>query len=211
MYRDQEINALNNVNEALKGLNRNQVKRIIDWVTDRYGLVMTTEVLPLQREVSGLAQTELKTVAQPIAEPITPVTPLVKKRSGRKPKGTLPGIAAESEPVPPAGITGFMKYETIEDLFSSVKAKTFSAKILLAGAYLQETRQLKEFKTFDIIAILKKTGGKTRNISSAINGLLRKKPPVLIQTGKLGLSRRAGRSFRLTEEGLRSAKKYIAG
>ena len=206
MYRDPEINALSNVNEALEGLNRDQVKRILGWVTDRFDLVITTEFLPLQHEGGGLPQPELKEAVQPVGEPVALV---VKKRRGRQPKTDQPGIAETQRPMTPGDAAGFSKYETIEDLFSSVKAKTFSAKILLAGAYLQVARELKEFKTFDIIAMLKKTGGKTRNISSAINGLLRKKPPVLIQTGKLGRSRRAGRSFRLTEEGLRIAQKYI--
>jgi hypothetical protein len=209
MHQDQEILALSQVNEALKVLNKNQVKRIVDWVSDRFGLVQTTETVALQTDASGLPTTESKPAFQPVEEP---VALRVKKRQGRQPKIVEPGIATAAEPVTPNGSTGvseFMKFETIEDLFSAVKAKTFSAKILLAGAYLHEARQLKEFKTFDIIAMLKKSGGKTRNISSAINGLLRKKPPVLIQTGKLGRSRRAGRSFRLTEAGMRSALKYI--
>lgn len=38
MYPDNEINALNNVYEALKGLNNAQIKRILEWITSKFDL-----------------------------------------------------------------------------------------------------------------------------------------------------------------------------
>jgi hypothetical protein len=188
MYHDQEINALSNVYETLKGLNNDQIKRIIDWVTSKFSL-------DKPEAISSPEQ-----AAEPFVEPVI-------KRRGRKPGKAKPGVE-EPQPVS-SGITGFMKYDSLEEIFSAATAKRLGAKILLAAAYLQEKENFKELSSYDVSSRLKKIGEEIKNASVAINGLMGKKPPLLIQTGTLGDGLKSRRKFRVTEEGLKVARKYI--
>ena len=206
MIDDPEINALANVYETLKGLNNAQIKRIMDWVTSKFDLDKQPGLKASEREVGPSLEPAPLPVPGEAAEPT--VTP-VKKRRGRKP-GQKKLLVEEIQPRPFAeGRTGFMKHDTFEDLFFSSNAKTITAKILLAAAYLQEKKKIKEFGSSDINTLLKKIRLRVPNISASINNLMQKKPPLLIQTGKLGDSKQARRTYSVTEEGLRIARNYI--
>ena len=198
MYPDHEIDALSNVYEALKGLNHAQVKRIVDWVASKFGL----------DKKPGLEAAEREAALSPQPSPPPAVEP-VKKRRGRPPAKEKP-VDEEKQPrQETGGIKGFMKYDTFQDLFFSSNAKTITSKILLASAYLQEKKNIKEFVSSDINSLMKKIGQDVSNISASINVLLDKQPPLLIQTGKLGASKQARRTYAVTEEGLRIARNYI--
>jgi hypothetical protein len=200
MYHDQEINALSSVYEALKGLNNDQIKRIIDWVTSKFSLDEPEAFKAVKREVALSPQPSPGEAAEPFVEP-------VKKRRGRKPGKEKPGVE-ETKPVA-AGIKGFMKYDSLKEIFSASTAKRIGAKILLVAAYLQEKENFRELSSYDVSSRLKKIGEEIKNSSVAINGLMSKKPPLLLQTGTQGTSLKSRRKFRVTEEGLRIARKYI--
>jgi hypothetical protein len=200
MYHDQEINALSNVFETLKGLNNDQIKRIIDWVNSKFNLDKPEAFIAVTREAAVSPRPSREEAAEPFVEP-------VKKRRGRKPKTAVPGIEA-SQPVA-SGIKGFMKYDSLKEIFSASTAKRIGAKILLAAAYLQEKENFKELSSYDVSSRLKKIGEDIKNASVAINGLMSKKPPLLIQTGTLGFGLKSRRKFRVTEAGLKVARKYI--
>lgn len=202
MINDPEINALANVYDTLKGLNNAQIKRIMDWVTSKFDLDKQPGLKASEREVGPSPPPAPVEAAVPAVEP-------VKKRRGMKP-GQKKLMVEEIQPQPFAeGRTGFMKHDTFEDLFFSSNAKTITAKILLAAAYLQEKKKIKEFGSSDINSLLKKIRLRVPNISASINNLMLKKPPLLIQTGKLGDSKQARRTYSVTEEGLRIARNYI--
>ena len=200
MYHDQEINALSNVYETLKGLNNPQIKRIIDWVTSKFNLDKPEAFRVVTREAADSPQPAPQEPAESFVEP-------ERKRRGRKPGKAMPGIEA-SQPVA-SGIKGFMKYDSLEEIFSASTAKRIGAKILLTAAYLQEKENFKELSSYDVSSRLKKIGEEIKNASVAINGLMGKKPPLLIQTGTLGVGLKSRRKFRVTEEGLKVAKTYI--
>lgn len=200
MYPEDEINALSNVYEALKELNSAQVKRIIDWVTSKFNL----DLEAVEKEVWPSPEPGPASVESAAA-----VVKPVKKRAGHPP-ATEKLIAEEEQPQTPApGMPAFMKYDTFEDLFFASNAKTITAKILLAAAYLQENKNIKEFGSSDLNAMMKKIGQVVQNISASINVLLMKKPPLLIQAGKSGAKKHARRAYTVTEEGLRIARNYI--
>jgi hypothetical protein len=200
MYPDDEINALSTVYEALRGLNNAQVKRIIDWVTSKFNL----EIETTEREVGAFPEPGPGLVES--AEAV--VTP-VKMKPGRPPaKEKLTAEVEQPQTIPP-GMPVFLKYDTFEDLFFASNAKTITAKILLAAAYLQEKKKIKEFGSSDLNAMMKKIGQVVQNISASINVLLMKKPPLLIQAGKPGAKKHARRAYTVTEEGLRIARNYI--
>lgn len=201
MSIDPEINALHNVYEALKGLNTPQIKRIIDWVTSKFHL----------NEEGREVQPEVIEAAEPVmVEPVEPPVEPVKKRRGRKPRKVKSTVEKPTGKLAVAtGIKHFMKYDTFEDLLFSSTVRTITAKILLAAAYLQEKKNYKELSSYDISSSLKKIGEEVNNPSAAINSLMTKKPPLMLQTGKQGDSSRSRRKFRVTEEGLRIARNYI--
>jgi hypothetical protein len=200
MYHDEEINALSNVYESLKGLNNRQVKRIIDWVTSKFNLDKPEAIRAVTPEAAVSPQPVPQEPAEAFVEP-------VRKRRGRKPGKAMPGVEV-SQPVV-SGIKGFMKYDALEEIFSASTVKRIGQKILLTAAYLQEKENFKELSSYDVSSRLKKIGKDIKNASVAINGLMSKKPPLLIQTGTLGVGLKSRRIFRVTEEGLKVAKTYI--
>jgi len=200
MYPDQEINALNSVYETLKRLDNDQIKRIVDWVTSKFSLEEPEALKAVKRGADLSSQPSLEEAAEPVLAPL-------KKRPGRKPRKAMTGLEM-SQPVA-SGIKGFMKYDSLEEVFAETTAKRIGAKILLVAAYLQEKENLKELSSYDVSSRLKKIGKEIKNASVAINGLMGKKPPLLIQTGTLGTSAKSRRIFRVSEEGLRVARKYL--
>lgn len=198
MSQDQEIIALSMVYDTLKELNNSQIERIIEWITSKFGLL--DEKSPV--EVSAVSESGV--APTPVADAELAREPLEEIR-GRPPRA--PRTAPHQAEL--AGITGFLKYDSVEDLFFSSNARTVASKILLVAAYLQEKHNLKELSSFDINTRLKKVGHGVQNITTSINTLMNKKPPLMIQTGKSGDTKQAKRKFRVTEEGLRIARNYI--
>jgi hypothetical protein len=207
MYNDNEINVLSNVYEAIKGLNKAQIRRILEWVTSKFELEKHPDLKAVERE--GEPKFRQEPAPTPVEVVESSVKPL-KKRRGRRPTKSKP-VVEKPVPQPAAapGITGFIKYDNFEDLLLFSKANTNTAKILLAAAYLQEKSNLKELGSYDISTLFKKIGEEVNQPSSAINNLMSKKPPLLLQTGTQGTGLKSRRKFRVTEEGLRIARNYI--
>jgi len=216
MYTDNEINALNDVYETLKGLDNKQIKRIVNWVEDKFDLekqpylktvereaapapaVFAPEALPVKKR-RGRRPGKAKTTAEPM-----------KKRRGRRPAKKEPVV---EEPVTkldesPA-MQRFLKYDSFEDLLLFSTAYNNTAKVLLAAAYLQVKKNLKEFCSNDISGLFKEIGEEISQTSPFLSNLMNKKPPLVILTGTQGPGLKARRNFRVTEEGLRIAGNYI--
>ena len=77
------------------------------------------------------------------------------------------------------------------------------------AAYLQERHNFKEITTYDINFRLKRIKHGVTNISSLINGILKRKPQLLDEIKKEGQTKHARRKFRVTEEGLKVVKNYL--
>lgn len=191
MQLDPEISAMNEALDALKNLDNGQRKRVVDWITARYRL----------NEVSKF-QSPMEEKVQEAVEIIQPEEiPTVSKR-GRKPKiKKLGGVPGEKD---------ITDYETVLDLFSESNVKKVSSKILLMAAYLQEKLKFEEISSFDINSRLKRIKHGVTNISSAINGLVKKKPQLLAVVEKPGEEEKPSRrKFRVTEEGLKLVKTFL--
>ena len=180
MNRDPEIDALSQVYDSLIGLNHAQIRRIIAWCSSRFGLLE-----------------EKPTVEATEPEMEAPVEPA---EASEKP------VEIEPEQIEP---TGFMKFNTVKDLFFASDVRNVTSKILLVAAFLHEKDNSKEFSSYEINTRLKQVGDGVQNITNSINKLLDKEPPLLMQTEKMGDTKQAKRKFRITEEGLRIAKNYL--
>ncbi len=227
MSPDNEINALNNVYESLKGLNNSQIKRILEWVRGKFDLDKQPGLKSVETEAASppapgkIPVTLFVETAAPAEEPVKKrrgrrtgkaktTVASQKKRRGRRP-AKVKSVEEKPGPQPAAApvITGLIKYDNFEELLLFSTAKTNTAKILLAAAYLQENKNYKEFGSYDISVLFKEIGEEVSQPSSSLNNLMNKKPPLLFQTGTQGPGLKARRKFRVTEEGLRIARNYI--
>lgn len=209
MYPDGEINALNNVYQALKGLNSAQIKRILDWVNDKFDLDKHPDLNTGEKETTPTSEQGLSQEA-PTLETTEPAFETVKKKPGRHPTKAKPVIEKPvPQPVAAPGRTEFIKYDNFEELLLFSKANTNTAKVLLAAVYLQEKKNLKEFGSYDISTLFKNIGEEVSQPSSSLNNFMKKNPPLIFQTGTQGPGLKSRRKFRVTEEGLRIARNYI--
>jgi hypothetical protein len=215
MHPDNEISALNYVYESLKGLNNAQIKRILDWVKDKFDLDKPPGLRALERKFK--TEIPMETAQSPTAVVEAAAKP-IKKRRGRRSGKSQGRPAAQTKPVidEPAPqlaesplIQGFLKYDNFEELSLFSTANTNTAKILLAAVYLQENKNYKEFGSYDISALFKEIGEEIGHPSPALSYLMSKNPPMVIQTGTEGPGEKSRRNFRVTEEGLRIARNYI--
>jgi hypothetical protein len=230
MYQDPEILAMSQVLEAFNGLDNVQRKRILDWITSKFGItpnqvkVIAQEEIQIAPVVKEEPQPQSETKAE---EPEEEDTPEEKAETVNEEEPTEEAETPEEETADEEEISdiepeddsttdplkglGLKRYKSIETLFLSSNIKTVASKILLAAAYLQEKMGYDEISSFDINSRLKKMGYGVSNISNSLNTLLKKEPPLMIQTRKDGDSKQAKRKFQVTEEGLKVARTYLRG
>lgn len=192
MSQDPEIIAMSETFEALKHLSTEQIRRIIHWIKDRFGLVegkapaeptvTISEPVPARKE---------EVIAEAVPEPIVKEEPPAPKPPHKK---------------------DLIDYDTVLDLFAEANVKKVSDKILLMAAYLQERLNFKEISSYDINFRLKRIGHGVQNISSSINGILKRKQreaPMMMELKKEGASKQARRKFKVTDEGLKKARSFL--
>lgn len=189
MVQDPELIAMGQTFEALKNLDKGQVGRVIRWVKDRFG------VLDAVTEFTAPAVAQDTPAAVSTPQPATAEIPETPQ-------------AATVEPDGPEK-KGLMDYDTVMDLFANAEVKKVSQKILLMAAFLQERQNFKEISSYDINFRLKRLNQGVQNISSSINGLLNRKPEVMVELERSGSSKQARRKFRVTIEGLRVAAEFL--
>jgi hypothetical protein len=216
MHPDNEINALNDVYETLKGLDNPEIKRILVWVEDKFDLENQPDLKAVEREtatspvVSESDDTPVKKRRGPRPGKTKTTAEPIKKRRGRRPAKKEPVVEGPVSQIADSPvIQRFQKYDNFEELLLFSTAKTNIAKILLAGAYLQVEKNFKEFGSYDISSLFKEIGEKIGAPSQALYYLINKEPPLLVQTGIQGPGLKSRRNFLVTEEGLRIAGNYI--
>ncbi|HLP46862.1 MAG TPA: hypothetical protein VK469_12990 [Candidatus Kapabacteria bacterium] len=224
MRLDPELVAMNRVSEVLKYLGHGQRRRVINWAKARFNLIdeppaeVAAAEIPVKSETPAAPSTEPTSAAQP-----TPNTPDTQAMPA------APSLGSEAEPESQfreiklgetktklMGVKNkgdeskiFADFDTIEDLFLMANAKKISHRILLVAAYLQEKGNLDEVSSLDINSYLKKLGYGVSNITTLINGLLKKTPPQIIVTKKEGDTKQSRRKFRVTERGFKDAESFI--
>jgi hypothetical protein len=197
MSQDPEIIAMSETFEALKHLQRPQIRRIVHWVKDRFGLI------------EGKAPAE-PVVSVSAGEPAPAPAP-VKEEKVTLEAAPAPAVIEEPPKPKPPQKRELIDFDTVLDLFSESNVKKVSSKILLMAAYLQERHNFKEISSYDINFRLKRIGHGVQNISSSINGILKRKPQLMIELKKDGASKQARRKFSVTVEGLKVARGFLKG
>lgn len=219
MQLDPELSAMNEVLEVFKYLRQDERIRVTDWIKARFNLIdhrppketpaptppVTTET-PAPPETLAPPEAPEATEVPEAIEPVAPeeiqddesetIPEVVKRKPGRPPKIEASGI-------------NFGEFDNIEELFLTSDVKKVSHRILLAAAYLQEKNNLPEVSSLDINTQLKKLGYGVTNITTLINGLLKKNPPLMEVTKKDGITKQARRKFKVTPQGFIVAKTFV--
>ncbi len=208
MQLDPELIAMNRVSDVLKYLSHGQRIRVIDWAKARFNLIEEKPVeVVAAAEIPATGETPAATFTEP-KTPITSIEPIVEPPAS--------AVEPEETKIKPAAVKTkqaagkiFADFETIDDLFLMATAKKVSHRILLVAAYLQEKGNLHEVSSLDINSQLKKLGYGVSNITTLINGLLKKTPPQIIVTKKEGDTKQSRRKFKVTEKGFKDAQSFI--
>ena len=110
-------------------------------------------------------------------------------------------------------IIDFSQFEEISDMFGSISANvnTEAEKALMVASYLQIKEGKKELISRDISTILTDMGHKVSNITSAINSLMQRRPQWMIQTKKEGNLKQSQKKYKVTQEGIKEAKRILSG
>lgn len=195
MDLDPELSAMNQVLEVFNYLGHEERTRVIDWVRARFHLREGEET-----PVEEAAPREEMPAPPKEAESVPPAAPAEPEVTTAKP--AAPKIEPEAGKV-------FAEFETVDDLFLSSSAKKVSHRILLVAAYLQEKKNLDEISSLEINTELKRLGYGVTNITTLINGLIKKIPPPMIVTRKDGSTKQSRRKFKVTERGFDDVKKFI--
>jgi len=228
MNYDPEIIALNNVYEVLRDLNQAQINRIINWLKDKFGLDLP-ELISLNANASfpasKIAGNSRPTAGNESEQPETTyqnfnharvIDESLRKDGGARYRNNLNGQEyKENLPINGPSVVvrtalpGFMKFEHLEDVFDVVKVKKGTEKVLITAAFLQEGKNNKELSSYDISSNLKRIGTPLVHVSGLINSLMTRTPPYLVEIGKYSYGKHGRRKFRVTEDGLKAAHRYI--
>lgn len=101
------------------------------------------------------------------------------------------------------------KFDTLADLYAAADPKQDSDKALIVGYWVQVCEGEGDFDGFSVNKKLKDLGYAVSNITSAFNGLINRRPQLVIQTKKSGTTKQARKLYRLTTEGQRTVEKMI--
>ncbi len=189
--KDLELMAMSETIEALKSLEKEQVRRIVTWLKNRFNIEDGKIYIEENEENRKTDLTSFSTGKT--------VFSTIESRVGKERKhrgGTIKKSIKD--------------FDTVLDLFAESNVKRAGHKILLMAAYLQEKQDLKDITSYDINFRLKRIGHGIQNISSVINTVLRENPVILreIQEGGPGANY-SRKKFHVTPEGLELAESFI--
>jgi hypothetical protein len=112
--------------------------------------------------------------------------------------------------VPPAtGREVRPQFETLADFYSAADPQQDADKALVAGYWIQVCEAEGDFDGFNVNKKLKDLGYGVSNITTAFNGLINRRPQLVIQTKKSGTSKQARKLYRLTTEGQRAVERMV--
>lgn len=189
--KDLELMAMSETIEALKSLEKEQVRRIVTWLKNRFN-IEDGKIYIEEKEENNYTDYASITSGKGTSSAIEARVGKEKKQWGGTKKKSI------------------KDFDTVLDLFAESTVKRAGHKILLMAAYLQEKQDLKDITSYDINFRLKRIGHGIQNISSVINTVLRENPVILqeIQEGSPGTNY-SRKKFHVTAEGLKLAESFI--
>lgn len=93
-------------------------------------------------------------------------------------------------------------FEHFAELFTKAQPKTESEKALVAAYWLQAIQGQGKWQAAELQKELKGLGHAVSNVTDALTSNIRKKPQRVIQLQKVGNTRQARKTYKVTHEGL---------
>lgn len=101
-------------------------------------------------------------------------------------------------------------FEDVADLYHAASPRTDPERALTAGYWFQILQGQADFRAQQLNSALKGLGHGVGNITDALTALSRRKPGLVMQTGKRGSSKQARKRYKLTNAGIREMEGRIA-
>jgi hypothetical protein len=101
------------------------------------------------------------------------------------------------------------QFGEIADLYTATTPGNDSEKALIIGYWFQVIQEQKDFDAGRVNKELQQLGHGVSNITTAMNGLIGRKPALAMQTKKSGNSQQARKKYKLTHEGIQKVKEMI--
>lgn len=102
-------------------------------------------------------------------------------------------------------------YRTFPDFYDAANPKTENEKVLVGAYWLQSSESREEWDSQSVNTMLKNLGHPISNITRTLDRLQSHKPRLAMQTQKTGKARQARKTYKLTVEGVKIAKKMLSG
>ena len=197
-----EIEVLSKSYDLIKHLDDDEKRRVIQWLVSKFDLLKTNvfqgAIQKLdEQSLGGMPVVSVSNVETAPALPTTSVISAPAKKEKQE-------VNVLKEVVTP-DLTGY----SISGLFDRVHTKTDVARVLLVAAYLQEKGGSEELGSRQINKELKNIGRGIKNITQAINSLLKKEPQLLKMTRKTTTSQQGKKKYVVTKLGIEKVKESL--
>ena len=183
MEEDRELQALSQVNAALKDLSEEERYRVMQWAANKY----LQNTVPLK-------------FANPVAT--TDIT---------SPAVLDMGVATPDDADNGKDLDGTPTFDTFAEMLDASGADTDAERFLVAAYWLQITNERGDWKSFEINKLLKDTGNQIATIANAVRDVTKKskaKPALVVQVSKSSV-KGGSRVLKLTTEGIKKVKSML--
>lgn len=189
MIGDPELAVMARSYDIIKDLGIEERKRVIQWLTSKLGIEANTLAQPM--------------VPFPINYPTGSASSNQMDNGSTASTGTNTGITLSENTA--TDLSAF----SVQGLFDRIKMKTDVARVLLVAAYLQDKDPSTELGSRPINKELKKIGHGIKNITQAINSLLKKDPELLVMTRKTTNSQQGKKKYQVTDLGMQKTREAL--
>jgi hypothetical protein len=106
-------------------------------------------------------------------------------------------------------VDGPVAFANIADLYAAAQPRNDADKALVVGYWIQILQGAQDFESQGVNTELKHLGHGIGNITQAFSSLMHRKPQLVIQTRKAGVSQQARKRFKLTTAGQQAVERMI--
>ncbi len=199
MIGDLELDVMKQSYQLIRDLGDDEKKRVIQWLVGKFDLLNTNA---FARTIHKMEDSTLGVSAEQVVVHRAP------KQKEVEQEVVAPAKTKEKQvEVIATELTSY----SIQGLFERVSTKTDVARVLLVAAYLQERDKsgVAELGSRQINKELKSIGRGIKNITQAINSLLKKEPKLLLMTRKTTSSQQGKKKYRVTELGMEKVREAL--
>lgn len=182
MEEDHELQAMSQVNAALKDLSEEERYRVMQWAANKY----LQSAVPLK-----------------LAGPAAP--------AAAAPTAMLDAEVTMADDDGNEEYDEAATYDTFAEMLDASGADTDAERFLVAAYWLQITNEQVSWKSFEINKLLKDTGNQINTIGNAVRDLTKKsktKPALVVQVSK-NTSGKGSKVLKLTSEGVKKTKTML--